>query len=65
MTESEKLKRDIRGLNEAIRLDWVELESKNLSTAERADIRRHINWLIEELAALITRLDGLDRNATV
>ena len=64
MTDREKLRRDINGLNESIRFNWTELESKNLHPDERSEIRRDIARLIEELAALVSRLDDLDRNAT-
>jgi hypothetical protein len=65
MTERKKLKRDIDGLNNSIRLDWVNLASKNLSATDRAGIRQDIAFLMEELAALATRLDELDRHARI
>ena len=64
MTDREKLRRDIDGLNESIRFNWTEFESKDLHPDERSEIRRDIARLIEELAALVSRLDDLDRNAT-
>jgi hypothetical protein len=64
MTERKKLKRDIVGLNNSIRLDWVDLASKNLSATDRAGIRQDIGFLMEELAALVTRLDELESHAT-
>jgi hypothetical protein len=62
--ERKKLERDIDGLKDSIRLDWVELGSKNLNEADRAGIRRAIGFLIAELDALLARLDELDRHAT-
>jgi len=47
-----------------IRLDWVELESKNLSPADRMDIRRHVMLLRDELTALLLRLNELDERST-
>ena len=64
MADREKLKRDMDGLNRSIRLDWVELESKNLSPADRMDIRRHITLLRDELTALLLRLNELDERST-
>jgi hypothetical protein len=64
MTDCEKLKRDIDSLNRSIRLDWVELESKNLSPAERMVIRRHVTVLRDELTALLLRLNKMDERST-
>jgi hypothetical protein len=49
MVDSEKLKRHMDSLNRLIRLDWVELEPKNLSPADRMEIRRHVTLLRDEL----------------
>jgi hypothetical protein len=62
--ERQKLERDLDGLNESIRLNWVELDSKNLKEVDRAGIRRAIGFLMAELEALLRRLDELDRHAT-
>jgi hypothetical protein len=62
--ERQKLERDIHGLNESVRLNWVELDSKNLNEVDRAEIRRAIGFLMAELEALLKRLDELDRQAT-
>ena len=64
MANSEKLKRDMDNLNRSIRLDWVELESKNLTPADRMDIRRHVTLLRDELTALLLRLNELDERST-
>ena len=64
MADGEKLKRDMDRLNKSIRVDWVELESKNLSPADRMDIRRHITLLRDELTALLLRLNELDERST-
>ena len=64
MADREKLKRDMDGLNRSIRLEWVELESKNLSPADRMDIRRHVTLLRDELTALLLRLNELDERST-
>jgi hypothetical protein len=60
LTEREKLDRDIAGLKESIRLNWVDLNRLNLSREERQDIRENTNLLIEELKELLGRLDRLD-----
>ena len=49
-------------LMHSIRLNWVELESKNLNPTERMKIRRHVIRLREELTALLLRLNELDEN---
>jgi hypothetical protein len=64
MANGEKLKRDMDSLNRSIRLDWVELESKNLSPADRMDMRRHVTLLRDELTALLLRLNELDERST-
>jgi hypothetical protein len=62
--ERQKLERAIDGLKESIRLNWVELDSKNLKEIDRAAIRCAIGFLMAELQALLKRLDELDRHAT-
>jgi hypothetical protein len=64
MVDSEKLKHNMDNLNRSIRLDWVELESKNLSPSERMEIRRHVMSLRDELTALLLRLNELDERST-
>ena len=64
MVDSEKLKRHMDSLNRLIRLDWVELESKNLTAADRMEIRRHVTLLRDELTALLLRLNELDERST-
>ena len=64
MADSQKLKRHMDSLNRLIRLDWVELESKNLSPADRMEIRRHVTLLRDELTALLLRLNELDERST-
>ena len=64
MVDSEKLKRHMDSLNRLIRLDWVEFESKNLSPADRMEIRRHTTFLRDELTALLLRLNELDERST-
>ncbi len=64
MAGREKLKHDLDSLNRSIRLDWVELESKNLAPADRMEIRRHVTLLRDELTALLLRLDELDERST-
>jgi hypothetical protein len=64
MADREKLKRDMDSLNRSIRLDWVELESKNIGPADRMEIRRHVTLLRDELTALLLRLNELDERST-
>ena len=64
MVDSEKLKRHMDSLNRLIRLYWVELESKNLTPADRMEIRRYVTLLRDELTALLLRLNELDERST-
>jgi hypothetical protein len=64
MVDSEKLKRHMDSLNRLIRLDWAELESKNLGPVDRMEIRRHVTLLRDELTALLLRLNELDERST-
>ena len=64
MVDGERLKHDMDRLNRSIRRDWVELESKNLSPADRMEIRRHVTLLRNELTALLLRLNELDEKST-
>src|SRR5580658_6277738 len=60
LTESEKLERDIAGIRESIRLNWVDLDRLNLSPEERAGIRENTRLLTDDLKALIERLERLE-----
>jgi hypothetical protein len=59
MTEAEKLQRDIDALEEANRLDRIELNSKPLTRAEDVAIRADIARRDAELAELIQRRDSI------
>ena len=59
MTEQEMLRRDIDGLRESIRLNFVDLERLNLSPEDREGIRTNTRLLMDELAALLNRLETL------
>jgi hypothetical protein len=60
LTEREKLDRDIAGLKESIRLNWIDLDRLNLTREERQGIRENTNLLIGELKELLGRLDRLE-----
>ena len=53
MTAAEKLRRDIEGKLESIRLDWIKMAAA-LSPAERAEIRRAIELHLADLKDLIS-----------
>ena len=63
MTDHEKLKRDIGTLCESVRLEWREVEGKDLSTNERLDLINHIKWCANELSLLLKKFEDLDRLA--
>jgi hypothetical protein len=60
MTESEKLERDITGIRESIRLNWIDLDKLNLSPAERAGVKESTRLLNDELQGSIARLERLE-----
>ena len=55
MTELERLQRDIDGLLEANRLDWLELATKPLNRAERLKRRRGVATRTVDLHDLLHR----------
>jgi hypothetical protein len=58
MTEREKLDRDIAGLRETIRLMWKELAAEvGISRAQRDGTVAAIRMLVDELAALLRKLE--------
>jgi hypothetical protein len=56
-TERERLVRDINGLKERVRLEWLEMISKPMSPAERQELRKSIDSLVHELNNLWMKLD--------
>jgi hypothetical protein len=56
-TETEKLIRDINGLKESVRLAWLEMASRSMTSAERQELRKHIDLLDKELKHLRAKLD--------
>jgi hypothetical protein len=56
-TEREKLVRDINGLKESVRLAWLDMVSKPMTSAERRELRNSIDSLVRELNNLQTKLD--------
>lgn len=61
MTDHEKLRRDIDTLRESIRIEWQEIEAKNLGAAERHDLMTHIKWCANELSLLLQKFEDLDK----
>jgi hypothetical protein len=57
MTEKEKLLRDIEGLKESIRFEHMDLANLSLTPAEKAGLRRNIDFLTGQLKELLARLD--------
>jgi hypothetical protein len=56
-TEREKLIRDIDSLKERVRLAWLDMISKPMTSAERQKLRKSIESLVKELDTLRTKLD--------
>lgn len=61
MTDHEKLKRDIDTLRESIRIEWQEIEGKDLSPGQRMDLMNHIRWCANELGLLLTKFEDLEK----
>jgi hypothetical protein len=55
-TEHEKLIRDIEGLREAIRLNYLDLDRLALSPDQRAGIKQNTVLLMKDLTELLARL---------
>jgi hypothetical protein len=61
MTDHEKLKQDIEALRHSIRVEWQEVEGKDLGAAERHDLINHIRWCANELTLLLKKFEDLDK----
>jgi hypothetical protein len=58
MLDQNKIKRDMETLLESIRLDWVDLAKNGFNPQERENVRKHIQWCIEELKTLEAQLNS-------
>jgi SMC interacting uncharacterized protein involved in chromosome segregation len=63
-SEREKLVRDINGLKESISLAWMDMISKPMTAAERAELRNSIDSLVKDLDSLRSKLDRLPKTQT-
>ena len=61
MTDHEKLKRDIETLRESIRMEWQEVEGKDLSESDRLTLMDHIQWCVNELELLHRKFADVER----
>lgn len=61
MTHHEKLKRDIEALRDSIRLEWQDVEAKNLTEHERLDLMTHIKWCANELNLLLQKFEHVEK----
>ena len=57
MNDQEKLRRDIDTLKESIRLFWLDMPTKTMTTEDRSQLLKHISALVTELSKLLRRLD--------
>jgi hypothetical protein len=62
-SEREALVRDINGLKESISLAWMDMISKSMTAAERAELRNRIDSLVKDLDRLRSKLDQLNTEA--
>jgi uncharacterized coiled-coil DUF342 family protein len=60
-SEREALVQDINGLKESIRLAWMDMISKSMTAAERAELRNSIDSLVKDLDSLRSKLDRLPK----
>jgi hypothetical protein len=61
LTKEEKLRRDIEGLRDSVRVAArYQLSDLNLSTAERRTILNHITWCITECQRLRSELAQIE-----
>ena len=63
-SEREALVRDINGLKESISLAWMDMISKSMTAAERAELRNRIDSLVKDLDRLRSKLDQLPKTET-
>jgi len=61
ISEREKLVRDINGLKESISLAWMDMISKPMTAAGRAELRKSIDSLVKGLDSLRSRLNRLPK----
>ncbi len=61
MTHHEKLKRDMEVLRESIRLEWQDVEARDLAGHERLDLMTHIKWCVNELSLLLQKFEHLEQ----
>ncbi|MEJ2373939.1 MAG: hypothetical protein P8Y71_00550 [Pseudolabrys sp.] len=59
MTEKEVLLRDIATVKATIDRDWADLNQLSLAREERRMLRVHIERCVQDLKALMERLDEL------
>jgi len=64
MNEREMLERDINGLRESIKLNWIDLDRLHLTREQREGIRTNTRLLAADLADLMRRLEELDAEGT-
>jgi hypothetical protein len=62
-SEREALVREINGLKESIRLAWMDMISKSMTGAERAELRNSIDSLVKDLDSLRSKLDRIKTQA--
>jgi len=63
-SEREELVQDIKGLKESISLAWMDMISKPMTAAERAELRNSIDSLVKELDSLQSKLGRLPKTQT-
>lgn len=60
LSDRQMLERDIAGIRESIRLNWIDLDRLALSPDERAGIKQNTQLLVADLKDLLNRIDLAD-----
>jgi hypothetical protein len=61
MTDHKQLRHDIDTLRASIRLEWQEVEAKDLGRAERLELMHHISWCVNELSLLLRKFEDAEK----
>lgn len=61
MADHDQLKRDIDALRESVRLEWQEVEAKDLGASERLDLMNRIRRCVNELSLLLRKFEDLEK----
>ncbi len=61
MTDHEKLRCDIAKVRDSIRIEWQEVEGKDLSQSERHDLMSQMKFCSNELSLLLQKFEDVEK----